>query len=199
MKNRLFILTLFIMLVSCKAQIIGTLEQFEECSMRPNRDQEGCPDLENITYVKDTNNRLNQFVGTWKGNYDGKQYEIKLEKKINYKENISDNLSWDRIIGRILVKDSSGNIIYNSMNKPDKDTFFFGYNFQRGVYMMYFVGNYSCLEAGDVFIETRINNPNEMTLVYFQDKDGLLNPAKCPNFSSFTPLLPGQKMTLIKQ
>ena len=48
----------------------------------PNRDTEGCPDLENITYVKDTNNRLDQFIGIWKGTYGGKQYEIKLEKKL---------------------------------------------------------------------------------------------------------------------
>ena len=198
MKSRLFILTLFLIVVSCKAQVIGTLEQFEECASRSNHD-EGCPDLENITYVKETNNRLNQFVGTWKGSYGGKQYEIKLEKKINYKDEPTDALSWDMIIGRILIKDSSGNIIYNSMNKPDNDTYFFGYNFQRTVYVMKFVGNYDCLESGDVFIEPKINNPNEMTLFYYQDKDGLLNPAKCPNFSTFVSLLPTQKMTLIKQ
>src|SRR5438067_13183668 len=111
MKNTLLIFVFLSIMISCKAQVIGTLEQFEECSMRPNRDQEGCPDLENITYVKDTNNRLNQFVGTWKGNYGGKQYEIKLEKKTNYKGDPNDDLSWDRIIGRIQVKDNSGNII----------------------------------------------------------------------------------------
>jgi hypothetical protein len=198
MKSRLFILTLFLVIVSCKAQVIGTLEQFEECVSRPNHD-EGCPDLENITYVKDTNNRLNQFVGTWKGGYGGKQYEIKLEKKINYKDEPTDALSWDMIIGRILIKDSLGNIIYNSMNKPDNDTYFFGYNFQHTVYVMKFVGNYNCLESGNVFIEITTNNPNEMTLFYSQDKDGLLNPAKCPNFSTFVPLLPESKMTLIKQ
>ncbi|WP_294251739.1 DUF6705 family protein [uncultured Chryseobacterium sp.] len=198
MKNILFILTLFIMLVSCKAQIIGTLEQFEECAMRPNHD-EGCPDLENITYVKDTNNRLNQFVGIWKGNYDSKQYEIKLEKKVNYKTEPNDGLSWDMIIGRIKVTDNSGNTIYNSMNRPDNDTYFWGYNFQKRSYVMHFVGNYDCLESGDVFIETRLNNTNEMTLYYSQDKDGLLNPAKCPNFSTYIPFLPTQKMILIKQ
>jgi hypothetical protein len=198
MKSRLFILTLFLVIVSCKAQVIGTLEQFEECAMRPNHD-EGCPDLENITYVKDTNNRLNQFVGTWKGSYGGKQYEINLEKKVNYKYFPTSKTSWDRIIGRMLVKDNSGNIIYNSMNKPDNNTFFSGDNFQRTVYVMSFVGNYDCLESGDVFIETKINNPNEMTLFYSQDKDGLLNPAKCPNFSTFVSLLPTQKMTLTKQ
>lgn len=198
MKNKLFILTLLLIIVSCKAQVIGTLEQFEECSMRPNHD-EGCPDLENITYVKDTNNRLNQFVGIWKGNYNGKQYEIKLEKKINYKDDPSDSLSWDMIIGRILIKDNQGNIIYNSMNKLDNDTYFRGYNFQHRAYLMHFVGNYYCLESGNVFIETRLNNINQMTLYYSQDKDGLLNPSKCPNFSSFVPLLPQEKMVLTKQ
>lgn len=63
MKN--IILIFLLAITSCKAQLTGTLEQFEECTMRPNQDQEGCPDLENITYVKDTNNRLNQFIGTW--------------------------------------------------------------------------------------------------------------------------------------
>ena len=186
------------MAISCKAQVIGTLEQFEECRMRPNHD-EGCPDLENITYVKDTNNRLDQFAGTWKGNYNGKQYEIKLDKKINYKDDSNDNRSFDRIIGRILIKDNSGNIIYSSMDKPDNNTFFSGFNFQRRAYLMHFVGNYDCLESGNVFIETRKNNPNEMILFYSQDKDGLLNPAKCPNFSSFVPLLPQEKIVLTKQ
>lgn len=199
MKNILFILTFLLITISCKAQVIGTLEQFEECRNRPNRDQEGCPDLENITYVKDTNNRLNQFVGTWKGFSGGKQYEIKLEKKINYKYFPTSTISWDRIIGRMTIKDNSGNIIYNSMSKPDNETNFSGDNFQRRVYVMSFVGNYDCLESGDVFIETRLNNPNEMSLFYFQDKDGLLNPAKCPNFSSFVPLLPREKMVLTKQ
>ncbi|KYH07590.1 DUF6705 family protein [Chryseobacterium cucumeris] len=198
MKNKLFILALLSLFVSCKAQVIGTLEQFEECAMRPNHD-EGCPDLENITYVKDTNNRLDKLIGIWKGVANSKQYEIKLDKKINYKNNPNDALSWDMIIGRMLIKDNQGNVIYNSLNKSDNDTYFWGYNFQKRSYLMHFVGNYDCLESGNVFIETRKNNPNEMTLYYSQDKDGLLNPSKCPNFSSFVPLLPQEKMVLTKQ
>ncbi|UOE38536.1 DUF6705 family protein [Chryseobacterium oryzae] len=194
MKNILLIFVFLLCIISCKAQVIGTLEQLEECAMRPNHD-EGCPDLENITYVKDTNNRLNQFVGTWKGNYGGKQYEIHFEKKLQFGEDVK----WDRIFGKMVIKNNSGNIIYNSMNETDTNISFFGDNFQKRSYVMHFVGNYNCLESGDVFIETKLNNPNEMTLFYSQDKDGLLNPAKCPNFSSFTPLLPGDKMTLTKQ
>lgn len=186
------------MILSCKAQVFGTLEQFEECSNRPNSD-DGCPDLENITYVKDTNNRLDQFVGIRKGSANGKQYEIKLEKKTNYKFFPDSATSWDMIIGRILIKDNSGNIIYNSMSKADNKTSFFGDNFQHRGYVMYFVGNYKCLESGDVFIETRLNNPNEMKLFYSQDKDGLItSPSQCPNFDTFVPLLPTEVMILTK-
>ncbi|MFC4384378.1 DUF6705 family protein [Chryseobacterium bernardetii] len=199
MKNTIFIFTLILITLSCKAQVIGTLEQLEECQRRPNRD-DGCPDLENITYVKDTNNRLDQFVGTWKGSANGKQYEIKLEKKTNYKSDPSDKTSWDRIFGRMIVKNSSGTIIYNSMNKLlSEPGILNGDNFQTRVYVLSFVGNYSCLESGAVFIETKLNNPNEMTLFYSQDKDGLLNPEKCPNFSTFVSLLPHNKMILTKQ
>ncbi|MDQ0591643.1 hypothetical protein QFZ37_000012 [Chryseobacterium ginsenosidimutans] len=194
MKNTLLIFVFLSIIISCKAQVIGTLEQLEECAMRTNHD-DGCPDLENITYVKDTNNRLNQFVGTWKGNSGGKQYEIHFEKKLQNGEDVK----WDRIFGRMIIKDNSGSTIYNSMNEIDNNISFFGDNFQKRSYVMHFVGNYDCLESGDVFIETRIVNPNEMTLYYSQDKDGFLNPAKCPNFSTYIPLLPTQKMTLTKQ
>ncbi|KIC63052.1 DUF6705 family protein [Chryseobacterium taiwanense] len=195
MKNRLFIIILFLTIVSCKAQVVGTLEQFEECASRPNHD-EGCPDLENITYAKDTNNRLNPFVGTWKGVFGGKQYEIKLEKKLQVGEG---TVKWDRIIGRMLVKDSSGNIIYNSMDKPDNNTFFSGYNFQHRAYIMDFFGNVEyCNDSGVVFIEISQNNPNIMYLSFDRDK-GAFDPVKCPNYSTFVPLLPKTKMTLTKQ
>jgi len=195
MKNKIVYILLLLGIISCKAQVIGTLEQFEECKKRANRDEVGCPDLENITYVKDTSNRLNQFIGVWKGNFAGKEYEIHFEKKIQFGEDIK----WDRIFGRMVIKNNSGNIIYNSLNELDQNISFFGSNFQGRAYVMHFVGNYDCLESGNVFIETRISNPNEMTLFYSQDKDGILDPAKCPNFSTFVPLLPTDKITLIKQ
>lgn len=45
----------------------------------------GLDDGENITYVKDVNNELDQFVGTWKGLYNNRNYEIQFIKKVNYK------------------------------------------------------------------------------------------------------------------
>ena len=99
----------------------------------------------------------------------------------------------------MLITDGSGNIIYSSMRKPDYDTYFSGYNFHHNTYVMHFVGNYACLESGDVFITTMPNNPNELKLFYTQDKDGILNTTKCPSYQSFVPLVPMEKMTLTKQ
>lgn len=190
MKNIATILILIIC-ISCKAQTTISID--EAATYR--KTAEGIP--ESVQFVKDTQNKLQQFVGTWKGSYDGKQYEITLEKKENY-GNYS--IKWDKLIGRMLVKDNSGNIIYNSMNKADYDTFFWGDTFQYRTYVMSFVGNYDCLESGDVFIETLPNKPNQMTLYYSQDKDGLItSPSQCPNFSTFISLLPKDKMTLTKQ
>lgn len=83
MKNiiNLFILILIISSFSCKAQTVATLQQMEECRKRPKRGVEPCPGMENVTHVKDTENRLDKFVGIWKGTFNGKQVELKLEKK----------------------------------------------------------------------------------------------------------------------
>ena len=196
MKNIFLTICVLIFTISCKAQVIGTLEQFEECSKRPNRGIDGCPDLDNITYVKDTNNRLDQFVGTWKGTYGGKSYEIKFTKELKYGD---DDIKWDRVFGKVLIKDSKGNILHNTLNSQLSDTGLLrGGNFQSRVYVMGFVANAECNDSGDVFVEVRKNNPNEISLYFDRDKTWY-DARKCPNFDTYVPLLPQDKMTLTKQ
>lgn len=190
MKNIVLILSVFLSF-SCKAQSTISLEQAYQYS----KTSDGIPTT--VTYVKDINNKLDQFVGTWKGSYNGKNYEFQFIKKINFGEH---SIKWDEIVGRFIIKDNTGTVQYNSISEvDDSKTRFRGIKLQNRAYIMSFVGNYDCLESGNVFIETRKNNPNEMILFYSQDKDGLLNPAKCPNFSSFVPLLPQEKIVLTKQ
>ncbi|REC70276.1 DUF6705 family protein [Chryseobacterium rhizosphaerae] len=190
MKNIVLIL-IILLSFSCKAQSVISLEQAYEYSKSPD----GLP--ESVTYVKDINNRLDQFVGTWKGSYGGKNYEFQFIKKINFGEY---SVKWDEIIGRFMVKDNAGNVLYNTLNEiNDNNTYFWGARLQNRAYEMSFVGNYDCLESGSVYIEIRINNTNEMKLFYSQDKDGILNPAKCPNFNTYVPLLPTETMILTRQ
>lgn len=197
------ILIFSLLAFSCKAQTTVSLLQMEECSNRPNRASEGCPDLQGAQYVKDIGNRLDPFVGIWKGTYDGKHFELRLEKKINFGEN---EVKWDKLIGRMLVKDNNGNIIYNSLGAPDNNTKLRGDNFQGTTYVMDFTGNYDCKEYGGVFITIlpllSLNNPNQeikMQLFYFPDTPEISTTITCPNPNTFVPLLPKEWMTLIKQ
>ncbi|NML58640.1 DUF6705 family protein [Chryseobacterium cheonjiense] len=190
MKKVISILILILSL-SCKSQSTISLEQAYEYS----KSDDGLP--ETVTYVKDVNNRLDQFVGTWKGTYGDKQYEFRFIKKLNFG---SYTVKWDELIGRFSVKSFNGTVLYSSLNEiNDENTHFRGINIQNKTYMLNFFGtvNY-CNDSGVVFIEISKNNPNTMYLSFDRDKEAY-DPSKCPNYSEFVPLLPKDKMTLIKQ
>ncbi|MDY0933350.1 DUF6705 family protein [Chryseobacterium sp. CFBP8996] len=190
MKNIISILVI-LFTFSCKAQSIISLEQAYEYS----KSDDGLP--ETVTYVKDINNRLDQFVGTWKGSYNGKNYEFQFIKKLNFG---SYSVKWDKVIGRILIKDNLDNILYNTLNETnDEKTRFRGSRLQSRAYEMNFVGDVEyCNDSGAVFIEISKTNPNQMSLYLSRDQT-IYDPTKCPNYSTFVPLLPQDKMTLIKQ
>lgn len=188
MKKTILLIIIFAA-ISCNAQRTISLEQAYEYDMS----DEGFPD--DIAYIKDVNNRLDQFVGIWKGNYGGKQYEFRFEKKIKFGEY---SIKRDQIIGRAFIKNPNNQIIYNTINTPDNKTYFSGINMQKTTYMLDFVANDACNDFGVVFIEISKNNPNIMYLNFDRDKTWY-DPRKCPNFDSYVPLLPKEKMTLTKQ
>ena len=189
MKNIILVIILVITGVSCKAQTTISLEQAYQYS----KSDDGIP--ETVTYVKDINNRLDQFVGTWKGSYNGKNYEFNFVKKIYYG---SYSIKWDQLIGRILIKDGNGNIIYNTMNEVDDNTMFWGNQMQAKTYVMSFIKDSYCNGGGDVFIEVSKYDSKKMYL-HFDKDGGLYNPAKCPNYDTYVPLLPKDKIVLTKQ
>ena len=68
-------------------------------------------------YYKDLDNELLPFVGTWKGTFQGKIFEITFSR-IKYHLTL-DNFSMDRIIGKYKMSDSNGNILYSTYNLID--------------------------------------------------------------------------------
>lgn len=176
MKYLLSILTF--LTISCNAQTVS-LETAAQCLINPN-----CPQY---NYAKDLNNSLNKFAGTWKGNYNGKTYEIKLIKGL-YSEM---GIKRDMLIGRLQVKDSSGNILYNTFTETDDSkTKFSGLNYQPDLkaYRMYFVGNspFACGEEGHVYLRIKQQTPNSMTISMLQDSDIVWG--ECP--ANYQPTIP---------
>jgi len=158
---------------------------------------DGIPD--NVSYIKDINNKLDPFIGTWKGSYDNKIFEIKFEKKIN---DGNSDLFWDRLYGRLLVKNSiNGAVLFNSMSNNLADTgVMSGFTFQRNTYMLDFVYKSECNDVGMVYIEKSNNIPNSITL-YFNRNSNLIYDmsSQCPNYRDYKTLLPLNKITLTKQ
>jgi len=182
MKNIIRILIIFTLtIISCKAQTVS-LETLAKCQ----QENPPFPCPKNYNYVKDINNLLNKYVGTWKGNLNGKVYEFNFIKK----ENVGDDIKDDRLIGRFKVINSIGTVLYNTLNETnDNETFFLGRNFQPDLeaYMVYFVGNSACVEYGDVYLRIYPSTPNQMT-VYFHPDNDISVEGSCP--PNFVPTIP---------
>ena len=192
--NKLFFLILFFLLnLSINAQNTISLDQ----AYQYINSNEGIPD--NVSYIKDINNKLDPFIGIWKGSYDNKVFEIKFEKKIN---DGNSDLFWDRLYGRLLVKNSiNGAVVFNSMSNNLADTgVMSGFTFQRNTYMLDFVYKSECNDVGMVYIEKSNNIPNSITL-YFNRNSNLIYDmsSQCPNYKNYNTLLPSNKITLTKQ
>lgn len=186
MKYLLSILTFFT--VSCNAQFVS-LETAAQCLKNPN-----CPQY---NYATDLNNSLNKFAGIWKGNYNGKTYEIKLTKGLYTEVGIKRDI----LVGRMQVKDSNGSLLYNTLTETDDSkTKFSGLNFQPDLkaYRMYFVGDspFACGEQGHVYLRIKPETPNIMTIRMIQDADIVWG--ECP--SSYEPTIPyGAPISFTKQ
>jgi len=177
MNNKIAILILLLSFSTIYAQTIS-LESAAQCLNNPN-----CADY---TYAKDLNNSLQQYIGVWKGNHNGKSYEIKLNK-ILYEDM---GQKTDILAGRLQLKDNNGNTLYTSYNETDDTkTNFTGLNFQADLkaYRMYFVGNSQCGEYGTVYLRIKQETPNQMSLFMLADQD-IIKEGLCP--SNFSPIIP---------
>lgn len=188
MKNIITILLVFIAF-SCKSQIVS-LEQAAQCRENPN-----CP--RDYNYTKDLNNTLDKYVGIWKGTYNGRVYEMKFNKSL-YEDFIG--IKRDIIKGRLRIT-TTGNlplIIFDNFNEQDDaKTRFTGFGLTGNLqsYEMLFSGPHTsgCLNAGSVFLKINPSTPNQMTIIYWSDKDIVVGD--CP--SSFTTTFPQQQEILL--
>ncbi|WP_454059746.1 DUF6705 family protein [Elizabethkingia ursingii] len=184
MKNFVITLILTLFSISCQSQTRG----LKEAAISTNNSL-GSQTIENVAYLKDIDNSLNKFEGTWKGESDGKIYEFRFIKKSKYGE----NPARDIIIGRLIVKDSSGNIIYSTINKPDDETGLLGLNFQKNqkTYLIYYTGkNNICGDQGTLNIYFKDpNNLREMNLFLLGSGD-IAVQSRCANY---TPLITPEK------
>ncbi len=194
MKKIYLQLILLILSISVEAQVIISLEQAEAYLGTPD----GIP--EGITYIKDINNRLPKFVGTWIGASDGKIIELHLNQFLHLPEN-SDGFKLDQIAGRLLIKDqNTGIVLYNTLNVTNnEETWLEGHYFINNSYVMIFSNKNDtyCMDSGEVYLSLDNAMLTNMNLNFYRTQDIYIE-GSCPNFDTYIPILP-KNIQLVKQ
>ncbi|KQT23974.1 hypothetical protein ASG22_08090 [Chryseobacterium sp. Leaf405] len=156
MKN-LFLIILIITTVSCKAQtyLLRTFTEIPENS-----------------YLKDTNNELQYYEGTWKGEWNNKIIYISFKKLTNtYKSSL--NQYRDFLIGRFKVTDLNNNILFDNTNLNDDKAKITGGMFRKSddKYGFTYVDRDLCMRSGQIFINFTDATKTQLQWKYIQSEN----------------------------
>ena len=189
MKNILILGIITLTALSCKAQIIP-IENYINYIDAEN----GIPD--NTTHIKDVNNLLNKFVGTWVGTYDSKSFEFQITKVTQTSYGVMEDL----LVVKHKITNSSGIVLEDTINGNDTSIgISSNYLARNGAYVLIYTGTEAdCGQFGDIYISVGWNNSNNnMRLGLSPGRD--IVTEECPNGIA-TQIFPvDDGMTLVKQ
>ncbi|MDH6252831.1 hypothetical protein M2347_002558 [Chryseobacterium sp. H1D6B] len=176
-------LTFIVNITSCKAQ------EYPLNSTYMN--------LPDNSYLKDINNELVQYIGTYKANFDNKEITLFITKEnhkffdLKVKKYYQDVLSI-----RYIVKNSSGIILQNTQNmnfQPNQLRFAIYSTKTRptqNTIIFYYGGTNCSVGWGDIFLK-KIND-TQISWEYRPD-DIILDSSKCPSGTDINIYLPETK------
>jgi hypothetical protein len=176
--------------LSCKAQTILQLEEVAKYLDSGN----GIP--KNITYIKDVNNILDKYVGTWKGTYNNRNYEFRILKITNKTGRITE----DRLLMRYVISDSNGTIIEDTRALSDTNPYVIeGDYWEKSSYFLYYIGKESlCGQKGHIIIDIQPNSNNSKMRLFFMEQQEILSLKDCPNGNA-VQVMPVNDLILTKQ
>ena len=125
-------------------------------------------------YFKDVNNVLVKYVGTWKGTYGSKKYELRIVKNTDsYKV-----MKYDELLVRYIVTDLNGNIIENTTSLPNSSPYVMSgrYYYENRYYLNYVAKGGNCAQSGQINLLVNGGNMN----VLFQGEKDLIDSTECP-------------------
>lgn len=157
MKKILLIIGLFLIIISCKAQTIPVEDHINYLDNQT--------EIPEGAYIKDINNKLGKFVGVWKGEYNNRNYEFRVNK-IVYNSS-SRNLKIDILQIKYKITEMNGDVIEDTTGIiGDSDLIIDGqYLASSGAYVLFYQGRESdCGQNGDLFINLMHNTTNKMVV-----------------------------------
>lgn len=189
MKKTLILGFIILLNLSCKAQILPV-----ENKVNYINTENGIP--KNITYIKDVNNILDKYVGTWKGTYNNRNYEFIILKITNKPGRITE----DRLMMRYVISESNGTIIEDTRALPDTSPYVVEGDYLDGsFYELYYIGRESlCGQKGSIVIDIQPNSNNSKMRLFFMEQQEILSLKDCPNGNAIQ-IMPVNDLILTKQ
>ncbi|MFL9835412.1 hypothetical protein [Chryseobacterium terrae] len=169
----------FIVLISCKAQNLPLNTAFST--------------IPNGAYLKDSNNELTPYIGTYKANYKGNEITLFITKQENKLEkSAKKNYYLDALIVKYIVKTSAGTILQDTQNinlssielssistRPAQNSIVF-----------YYSGTNCNVGWGEIILKKL--NATQISWDYYPNSM-LLDEATCPSGTDTTVYLPHTK------
>ncbi|WP_345991351.1 DUF6705 family protein [Chryseobacterium sp. Chry.R1] len=129
-------------------------------------------------YIKDLNNQLPAFDGSWKGTWKNKTFLVNFKKVKYYFTHLQNNPYYqDILIGKFQVKDANGNILFDNLNIPDNQAKIEGSRmFTNGTYSLSYLDSDLCDKMGFIRIAFTNSTKTQMILKYSEVSD-LIEPS----------------------
>jgi hypothetical protein len=161
MKN-IFLFLLFTFALLCRAQQTYPLRTYTN--------------IPENSYLKDTNNELQSYEGTWKGTWNNKIIFITF-KKITNKYNPNLKYFKDLLIAKFVVKDNNGNILFDNTNLSDNSAKIKGFGFIKNTskYLINYQDPDLCHMTGSGRINFTDATKTKLEWKYSQDTEWIEN------------------------
>lgn len=135
--------------------------------------------ITNNAYLKDTQNQLTPFVGTWNYQQGNIKVTIKFQKVMQYQDS-SKKYYYDRLKANYKVE-KNGVVVYNNLNQPiDENSSIYGFDFLNGKYSLSYVDYAKCGIRGDAEIWIDANGKLNWSMYMSDPNPYLLD--ECPEF-----------------
>ncbi|SDD87863.1 DUF6705 family protein [Riemerella columbipharyngis] len=130
------------------------------------------------SYVKDTNNELPEYEGTWKGTWGGKMIYLTFKKIKYYNWFLNDRAYYrDMLIGKFKVLDQNNKILFDNTNVSDNDARIKGFGFMKtgGKYLLGYIDEDICYMNGRITIYFTDNTKKKLQWDFYEG-DNLITP-----------------------
>lgn len=176
--KKIFFLGFFISISSCKAQILPLNTNMKDIPIN--------------AHVKDNNNELSPYIGTYVANFQDKQITIYITKEEDKPtKRLQKNFYRDALIIKYIVKNSNGSILQDTKNTTSNIELYSYYTYPtKNIVVFYYSGTNCGVGWGDIYLKKL--NATQISWEYRPD-DIILDDAKCPPGTDIDIYLPETK------